>query len=93
MPNIQSAKKRMRQNIKRREQNRNKKAAVRTYEKKLRTFVGENKLDEAKEAYRVFTSLIDRAAKRNIYHKNTASRKKSRLAQFIKKAEASQGAA
>ena len=79
----------MRQNVKRREQNRNKKAAVRTYEKRLRKAVAENKLDEAKEAYRNFTSLIDRAAKRNIYHKNTAGRKKSRLAHFIKKAEGS----
>ncbi|RME92402.1 MAG: 30S ribosomal protein S20 [Candidatus Hydrogenedentota bacterium] len=87
MPNIKSAKKRMRQNEKRRMANRAKKSAVRTAEKKLRKAIQAGNLEEAKEHYRVFTSLIDRAAKRNIFHKNTAARKKSRLAKLISKAE------
>lgn len=84
MPNIQSAKKRMRQNIKLRTQNRHKKSAIRTEEKKVRAFVSENKMEEAEQSYRRLSSLIDRATKRNIVHKNAASRKKARLASLFK---------
>jgi len=86
LPNNQSAKKRMRQSTKRRDANRQKKSSVRTYEKKLRKAVEENRLEDAQAAYRTFTSLIDRAAKRNIVHRNTAARKKSRLNSLVKKA-------
>ena len=88
MPNIQSAKKRMRQNTKRRTANRMKKAAIRTYEKKIRGFVETKEVDKANEAYKTFSSLIDRAAKSNIVHKNTAGRKKSRLNQLIQRSSA-----
>lgn len=86
MPNIKSAKKRMRQNAKRREANRQKKSAVRTFEKKVRAAIAEKKFDEADKVYQTFSSKIDKAAKTNIVHKNAASRKKSRLALAIKKA-------
>ncbi len=86
MPNNQSAKKRVRQSAKRRDANRQKKSGARTYEKKLRKAVEENRIEDAQAAYRTFTSLIDRAAKRNIVHKNTAARKKSRLNSLVKKA-------
>jgi len=85
LPNIKSAKKRARQNIKRREANQSKKAAVRTFEKKVRKLASEGKLEEASKSYSIFTSLIDKAAKRNIYHKNTVARKKSRIAIFLQK--------
>lgn len=75
----------MRQNIKRRSLNRQKKSVVRTYEKAVRKFVEQGDLEQAEVAYRKFSSGIDKAAKTNIFHKNNASRKKSRLALLIKK--------
>lgn len=83
MPNTKSAKKRVRQTERRTIQNRTRRSTARTAEKKVRNLVSEGKISEAQEAYKAFTSAIDRAALRNIVHKNNASRKKSRLAQFI----------
>ena len=87
MPNIKSAKKRMRQNIKAREQNRSKKAEIRTYEKKLRKAVEQNNEPAAVEAYKKFSSSIDKATKTNLVHKNNANRKKSRLSVLVKKVQ------
>ena len=85
MPNIKSAKKRLRQNEKKRLQNRQKKSSIRTAEKAIRKNVESKNWEEAESHYRIFSKLIDRAAKINIFHKNTASRKKSRLALLINK--------
>ncbi|AFM12905.1 30S ribosomal protein S20 [Turneriella parva] len=88
MPNIASAKKRTRQNEKRRLKNQAEKSAIRTQEKKLRALVAEKKLEEAQKAQVQLSSLVDKAAKRNLVHKNAASRKKARTAQLVKKASA-----
>ncbi|MDH4198782.1 MAG: 30S ribosomal protein S20 [Spirochaetia bacterium] len=88
MPNIQSAKKRMRQNVKKRVQNRNKKSSIRTFEKKIRKFTLEKNIEKAKEVLSGYFSLLDKAAKTNLIHKNAASRKKSRLTKLVKKNEA-----
>jgi len=85
LPNIQSAKKRMRQNIKVRAQNRMKKSSIRTCEKKIRKFTLENNVEKATEALKTYFSLVDKASKTNLLHKNTAGRKKSRLSALIKK--------
>jgi small subunit ribosomal protein S20 len=92
MPNIASAKKRTRQNEKRRLKNQGQKSAIRTQEKKLRTLVAEKKLDEAVKAQSQLISLVDKAAKKNLIHKNAASRKKSRIAHLIKKNSAAPAA-
>ena len=63
-----------------------KRSAVRTLEKKVRFSLSEKKKDDAMANYKTFCSLIDKAAKKNILHPNKASRKKSRLAGFLKKA-------
>jgi small subunit ribosomal protein S20 len=88
MPNIASAKKRTRQNEKRRTKNQAQKSAIRTQEKKLRALVAEKKLDEAIKAQSQLISLVDKAAKKNLVHKNAAARKKSRTAHLLKKAAA-----
>ena len=80
MPNIKSAKKRMRQSIKRTARNRVRKEklrkAVKAYKGALAT--GESQVigDELKKV----TKAIDKAKVKGILHKNTASRRKSRLA-------------
>lgn len=88
MPNIASAKKRARQNEKRRRKNQAQKSAMRTQEKKVRALVAEKKLEEAQKASQKLVSLVDKAAKTNLIHKNAAARKKSRIAHLLKKAAA-----
>jgi small subunit ribosomal protein S20 len=82
----------MRQNTKKRAENRTKKSSIRTSEKKIRKFAAENKIEDAKIALKSFFSLIDRASKTNLVHKNAASRKKSRLTQLLKKGESTAAA-
>ena len=84
MANIKSAKKRTQQINKKRVQNGMRRSMVRTLEKKVRLAIAEKRTEDALSNYRVFCSLIDKAAKTNIIHPNKSSRKKSRLAAFIK---------
>jgi small subunit ribosomal protein S20 len=77
MPNNAAARKRMRQEQKRRLHNRSVKSLVKTQITKARTAVA---LDEnAEEAVRAAVSELDRAAKKGVIHRNNAARRKSRL--------------
>ena len=77
MPNNAAAKKRMRQEQKRRLHNRSVKSLVKTQITKARNAVA---LDEnAEEAVRAAVSELDRAAKKGVIHRNNAARRKSRL--------------
>jgi len=80
MPNSASAKKRVRQEEKRRMHNRSVKSSVKTYITKARVAIddGENR-EEAQEAVRHAVSELDRAAKKGVLHRNNAARRKSRL--------------
>ena len=62
-----------------------KKSSIRTYEKKIRKFTLEKNIEKATEALKTYFSLVDKASKTNLLHKNTANRKKSRLTSLIKK--------
>lgn len=80
-----SALKANRQNIERREANRQLRSKLRTGLKKLRAAVaGENK-DDAKAALTGTQSLVDRMASKGIIHRNTAARYKSRLSARLSK--------
>jgi small subunit ribosomal protein S20 len=81
MPNIKSAKKRMRQNAKLRMHNRSKKSRLLTGEKVFRAALGDGDFEKAAEALNTATSLYDKAAKTNTIHANKANRKKSQLTQ------------
>lgn len=87
MANIKSAKKRIRQNEKRKENNAYKKATIRTYEKKFKKSLEQSNFEDAEKFYRLYTSSVDKAAKTNLYHPNKAGRKKSRLAKMMQKAK------
>jgi len=79
-----SALKANRQNIKRREANRQMRSKLRTGLKKLRAAgAGEDK-DAAGDALRGTQALVDKMAAKGIIHRNTASRYKSRLAARVK---------
>jgi small subunit ribosomal protein S20 len=47
----------------------------------------EGRLEEAREAVRVATSALDKAAEKGIIHKNNAARRKSRLMQRLNQVE------
>jgi len=79
MPNIKSAKKRLRQNIKRRERNRAVKSSLRTFVKKAETALKAGKKEEAAAAVKVACKKLDKTAQKGVIHDNSASRKKSRL--------------
>jgi small subunit ribosomal protein S20 len=89
MPNTVAAKKRMRQEQKRRAHNRSIKSAIRTQLTKARqsiatpTVSGEESLDAVRSAI----SSLDRAAKKGVIHKNNAARRKSRLMKQLNAAE------
>jgi small subunit ribosomal protein S20 len=81
--NHPSALKRMRQNERRRGRNRIVRSRVKSQIKKLLQAVEEKKVEEAKEALRLSTSLFQRSVSEGVYHRNTASRKISRLARKV----------
>ncbi|RMG68115.1 MAG: 30S ribosomal protein S20 [Bacteroidetes bacterium] len=82
MAHHKSAKKRIRQSAKRRLRNRYKKTTMRTMVKRLRAM--EDKA-QAEEMLPKVVSTIDRVAKANIIHKNTAGHLKSKLTRFVNK--------
>jgi len=86
MPNIASAKKRLRQNVKQRARNRSRKRAIREAQKELFARIDSNDMDGARKALDACFSKLDKAAKRNTIHRNKADRKKSRLAARLQKA-------
>ena len=79
MANIKSAKKRILVARKRTERNRSTKSAVKTAIKKVEAAIASNDKATAEAALREATGKIAKAAGKGVYHKNTASRKVSRL--------------
>ena len=83
MPVIESARKQMRQNLKKRARNFPVRNEVKTLIKKQLTFIKEGKMDEAVKLMPMVFSVIDMACKKNLIHVNNAARKKSRLARAL----------
>jgi small subunit ribosomal protein S20 len=81
LPNIKSAKKRLRQNHKRRERNRTVRSEIRTRTKSL---LQTESSDDAETAYRKVASMLDTAARKGIVSKQAAARRKSRLARYVR---------
>ena len=79
MANHFSALKRARQTEKRTAQNRLNKSRFRTALRKFRQALASNDSAQAKSLFQDTVSMIDRAAKNGVIHKNTAGRYKSRL--------------
>ena len=77
MANIQSAKKRIRQNAKRRARNRVFRGRARTFIRDANTALESGDLERARDATRIAASTLDRAAAKGVIHKNNAARRKS----------------
>ena len=86
MPNSPNAVKALRQSEKRRLHNRQQRSSLRTVIKKARAAFTAGDADAAEAAFRLAMKRLDQAAAKNLIHKNTASRTKSRLAAAKKKA-------
>ena len=85
MANIKSAKKRILVNRTKAERNKAIKSGVKTSVKKVLAAIEANDKAAASQALIAATATIDKAAGKGVYHKNTASRKISRLAQALNK--------
>jgi len=86
VPNLPDAKKRVKQNERNRVRNRARKQELKTETRKLTDAVAEGKLDEARSVFVRVTKKIDQIAAKGSLHKNTAARKKSRLAKLVNEA-------
>ena len=85
MPNIKSAKKRLRQSIVRNERNRAVKSSLRTTVKQAVVAIDSENKEAAVKAFRAASSELDSVAGKKVIHKNAARRKKSRLMKKINK--------
>ena len=85
MPNTKSAAKAMRQSIKRNLRNVKAKDKFKAAVKEVKKLIAAGQKSGAAKAIQAAMSALDKAAKTHVIHKNTASRKKSRLAKAIAK--------
>jgi small subunit ribosomal protein S20 len=83
-----SALKANRQNIKRREHNRQMRPKLRSALKAIRVSLEAKDLSGAKAALSQTVSIVDKMATKGIIHRNTAGRYKSRLSARMSKATA-----
>lgn len=88
MPNLPAAKKSVRKDRKRQQRNKAVKSRLRTLIKKLNSLIEQKKQKEASDFLREVMSALDKAAKKGLIKKNTASRKKSRLSLRVVKISA-----
>ena len=82
MPNIKSAKKRVKVTLAKTMQNKMFRTQLKTTMKKYEAAVAAGDVALAQETYKAAVKMIDRAVARGILHKNAGARKKS---QFTKK--------
>jgi small subunit ribosomal protein S20 len=85
MANHKSAKKRIRRNQARAEINKSRISRIRTFVKKVESAIGTGDAPAAKHALKEAQPEIMRGVSKGVLHKNTASRKMSRLAAGVKK--------
>ena len=85
MANIKSAKKRVLVTKVRTERNKAIKSGVKTAVKKVYAAIDAKDKEEAAKDLTEATATIDKATSKGVYHKNTSSRKVSRLTKAVNK--------
>ncbi len=88
MPHSLSAKKRVRQNLKRRARNRARKEVIKDQVKAYSAAIAGGDFAKAQTELRDVTRRLDKVAAKGTIHKNTAARKRSRLALRLNAARA-----
>lgn len=84
MPITKSAKKALRGSLVKKAANDRSKKAIKEAVKSIEKFLKEKKKDEAKKLLPNAYSVIDKASKKGVIKKNTASRKKAQLSRITK---------
>jgi len=84
MANTPSAKKRVRQLERKTEVNKARRSRIKTFIKKVEESILAGDSSEAKSAFKIAQPEIQRGVTKGIFHKNTASRKLSRLLKRVK---------
>ena len=85
MANTPQSKKRARQTIRRTAVNKARRSRIRTYLRKVEEAIEGGNADEAKTALQSAQPELMRGVTKGVMHKNTASRKVSRLASRVNK--------
>ena len=85
------AKKRVRQNAKRRAINRTRKSQIKTQIKHFDTALSDGDVEAASEQYKLVVKKLDKTAAKSTMHKKTAARKKSRLAKKLNSLKVKKG--
>ena len=85
MANTRSAEKRNRQSQKRRLRNQAVRTRVKSAVRKVRESLERGEGTEAQQAFASASRLLDQAAAKGVLHRNTASRRISRLAKAVGK--------
>ena len=88
MANTSSAKKRVRRDTRRTEVNRARRGRIRTFVKRVESALDGKDKPAAQAAFAVAEPEIMRGVTKGVLHRNTASRKVSRLANRVKALEA-----
>ncbi len=78
-----SARKQMRQSLKRRARNRANLSQLKTHVRKLRAVVAAGDAEAARQLLPATVGQIDKAAKKGVVHDNAAARYKSRLSRKV----------
>ncbi len=84
MANSAQAKKRARQNEKHRQHNAAQRSMMRTYMKRVSAAITANNKEQANEAFKKATSILDKMVSKGLIHKNKAARHKQRFNAKIK---------
>lgn len=84
MANTPQSKKRARQNERRAAVNKARRSRIRTYLRKVEEAIESGDKDAAQAALRAAQPELMRGVVKGVYHKNTASRKMSRLSSRVK---------
>ncbi|OAN67770.1 30S ribosomal protein S20 [Sulfitobacter sp. EhC04] len=84
MANTEQSKKRARQNEKRFQINKARRSRIRTYLRKVEEAIASGDKTAAAEALKTAQPELMRGVTKGVFHKNTASRKMSRLAARVK---------
>lgn len=84
MANTPQSKKRARQNERRNDVNKARRSRIRTHLRKVEEAIASGDSAAAAEALKIAQPELMRGVTKGVYHKNTASRKMSRLAARVK---------
>lgn len=84
MANTPQSKKRARQNVVRADINKMRRSRIRTFLRKVEEAIASGDKDAAAAALKAAQPELMRGVSKGIFHKNTASRKMSRLASRVK---------